>query len=294
VYVAQGHPWLSEPCYIGVDLGGTQLRVAAVTAAGTLASEMLSVPTGREFGPDDLRVRLSDLGRRVRENAVGRDIKGLGFGTAGVIRPGPLTQSDNLPRLNGVDVHALVGDVAGCPVRLENDARCFTLAEARYGAGRGEKNLCGIVLGTGVGCGILVEGRLLRGVHAQAGEVWRIPYRGAPIEHAISGAGIVRAYEAAGGRNASDAATVASRARAGDAAAAAAWRGFGEDLAFLCECLESFVDPALIVIGGSVAQSRDLFSSILEQRLAGRAARIAFAELGPAAGVIGAAALNIP
>ena len=99
----------------------------------------------------------------------------------------------------------------GCPVTVENDARCFTLAEARFGAGRGARDVCGLVLGTGVGCGVMVGGRLHRGANAQAGEVYHIQLRGQSVEHFVAGAGIVRGYAAAGGR--SDPASTRRRSR---------------------------------------------------------------------------------
>ncbi len=286
---------MSRSVYLGVDLGGTQLRMAAVTPDGRLASELLSVPTGRDFGPKDLEEHLADLASRVRSHA-GDAFAALGVGSAGVIHPGPLTQSDNLPRLNGVDLEVLVRGVSNCPTRIENDARCFALAEARFGAGRGAQSLCGITLGTGVGCGIVIGGRLHRGSTSEAGEVWRIPLRDAPLERSVSGAGVVKAYRAAGGSGPDglDAADVAERAGRGDEAARSAWRSFGDDVAFLCECALSLIDPERIVLGGSISKSRELFEPALRERLEDRAARIAWAELGPAAGVIGAAALNIP
>src|SRR5262249_5671320 len=151
--------------------------------------------------------------------------------TAGVVTDGPLTQCDNLPLLNDTPIGALVRSAVPWPVALENDARCFTLAEARFGAGRGARDVVGITLGTGVGCGVMLDGRLRRGASAQAGEVWKIPLRGRPVEHFVSGAGVVEAYRAAGGEPGPDAAAVEQRARAGDAAALAAWRSFGEDVA---------------------------------------------------------------
>jgi glucokinase len=285
---------MSEPFYLGADLGGTQLRMAAVTRDGRLASELLSVATGRDFGPSELQAQIAALAGRLRA-AIGGPFVGLGFGSAGVIQQGPLTQIENLPRLNGVDVTELVRGVAGCPVRIENDARCFALAEARFGAGRGARHLCGITLGTGVGCGVLIDGRLHRGGSFAAGEVWNIPLRGAPLEEAVSGPGVVRAYAAAGGNvdGLEGAGDVADLARKGDAAAAAAWRSFAEDLAFLSRCALSLLDPERIVIGGSVAASRELFDAPLRAAVGPRAGRLVYAELGPAAGVIGAAALNI-
>ncbi len=141
----------------------------------------------------------------------------------------------------------------------------------------------------------MVGGRLHRGATAQAGEVWHIRLRGESVEHFVAGAGIVRGYAAAAGGAPPglDAEGVAGRARAGDPSAAAAWRSFGEDLAFLCQAVVALLDPEVIVLGGSLTQAADLFKPALLERLDAHASLIAEAALGPAAGVIGAAALNI-
>jgi glucokinase len=282
--------------FLGVDLGGTQMRMAAVAADGRLATEVRSAQTGRDFGPGDLRRQLRELATQVRGEMGDGTVAALGFGTAGVVGHGPLSQCDNLPLLNGVDVGALVeSTMAGCLVRVENDARCFTLAEARYGAGRGARDVVGITLGTGVGCGVMIGGQLHRGTASQAGEVWRIPVREGHLEHFLSGRGILRGYLARGGAPEATlaAAQVEERARAGDEAALRAWRDFGADLAFLCEAVIALLDPAVVVIGGSLSRAGDLYRPVLDARLGERAARVVAAELGPAAGVIGAAALHI-
>ena len=134
---------MAGPYFLGVDLGGTQMRMAAVTRGGTLASDILSARTGPAFGPDHLRRALRDLAGEVRRRMNGGAAAALGFGTAGVVGAGPLTQSPHLPLLEGTDVRALVEDTMRCPVAIENDARCFTLAEARYGAGRGPRTCAG-------------------------------------------------------------------------------------------------------------------------------------------------------
>jgi glucokinase len=272
--------------FAGVDLGGTQLRMAVVSEDGRLVSELLSLATGREFGPAELRSGIMTLAAEVRGKA-GHAFEALGLGTAGVLRDG---------KLQGTDVVSLVQGAAECPVRVENDARCFALAEARFGAGRGSRHLCGVTLGTGVGCGVVIDGKIHRGSMSEAGEVWRLPLRGSPLEDFVSGAGVVRGYLAAGGavQGDADAAAVAARARLGDGAALSAWRSLGEDIAFLGHCIFCLIDPERLVIGGSLAHSRDLFAPALAEQLAERMARVAWAELGPAAGVIGAAALNMP
>ena len=286
---------MAESYFLGVDLGGTQMRMAAVTPDGALATDVLAVQTGAAFTPEDLRREVRQLAAQVAQRMNGQALAGLGFGTAGVVTDGPLTQSPHLPRIEGTNVAQIVREAVPCVVTVENDARCFTLAEARYGAGRGARDVCGMVLGTGVGCGVMVGGRLHRGASAQAGEVYHIQLRGQSVEHFVAGAGIVRGYVAAGGRPAPDldAAQVADRARANDPAAVAAWRSFGEDFAFLCEAVIGLLDPEVIVVGGSLARAGDLFKPVLLARLAKHPTRIADAELGPAAGVIGAAALNI-
>jgi predicted NBD/HSP70 family sugar kinase len=289
---------MDEAVYLGVDLGGTQLRMAAVDRSGGLTTEVISVPTGSHFGPDDFTTQIRNLRAELQARIGNTDIAALGIGTPGVIVENAITQSDNLPRLNGSNLRTLVGERAAFAVKVENDARCFALAEARFGAGRGASTLCGVTLGTGVGCGVIINRQVHRGANAAAGEVYRIPLRGRHLEYFLSGPGLVRTYHAAGGQTPEgagvlDGAGIAELARAGNGAARTAWRTFVEDLHFVCECIVSLVDPEVIVIGGSITQARDLFGDELARRLAGHATRIAYAELGTAAGVIGAAALNI-
>jgi glucokinase len=281
----------ASTCFLGADLGGTQLRLAPVARDGRLAGEVLSAPTGRGFGPDDLRRVLPELVARAR-GALQRPLAGtLGFGTPGVVGPGPLAQCDNLPLLNGVEMAGLIQDALGVPVAIENDARCFALAETLYGAARGAQHVCGITLGTGVGCGLIVAGRLHRGAAGQAGEIWSLPRRARHLEHYLSGEGLIRAYAAAGGEPGLDPAGIEARARAGNEAATSAWRSFGEDLAFLCRCVLAFHDPEVIVIGGSLSGAHDLYAPALAAHLGARQARIVTSRLGMAAGLIGAASL---
>ncbi len=284
------------PYYIGIDLGGTQLRMAAVTAQGQLATEMLAVPTGKGFTPTDLSHALQQLSARSAELTGNHPIAGWGVGAAGVVWDGQLSQSDNVPLLSGIDLAGLLHTAArGLPVKLENDARCFVLAEARFGAGRGARNVCGITLGTGCGGGVIVEGKLVRGVSGAAGEAWGIPLREHFLEYYVSGYGLLRTYLEQGGQ-VSDSLTgaeIADRARHGEAAALATWRAYGDDVYLLCETLIALLEPEVIVIGGSMAQAHDLFGEKFQHKLAQRPTRIALAELGAAAGVIGAAALHL-
>jgi glucokinase len=279
--------------YLGADLGGTSLRLGAVTPEGRLA-HVLSAKTGRGFGPDELRAEVGTLMNRLADAVPVTQWLGAGFGTAGVVpNDGPLRHSDNLPRLIGTNIRPLLEEVVGREVALENDARCFTLAEAQFGAAKGARSVCGITLGTGIGSGLIVDGKVHRGTGSQAGEVCRIPLRGKALEYYVSEAGLKRAYQDAGGNSeGQNGALLAEAARRGDSAAAAAWRAFATDLAFLCEVVICVLEPEVIVVGGALAQARDLLSVVLDEKLRGSITRVAYSELGPYAGVIGAAALG--
>jgi glucokinase len=100
-----------------------------------------------------------------------------------------------------------------------------------------------------------------------------------------------RSYRENGGAADGDGAHLAGLARAGDRAAAAAWQAFSGDLGLLCEIVIALLEPEVIVIGGSLAQARDLLQPALHERLSAEKTRVAWGELGPFAGVIGAAAL---
>ncbi len=289
---------MTQSSYLGVDLGGTQLRMAVVDHRGELASKVTSVTTGRDFQPSDFTKEIGRLWRELQLLPQPLEIAALGIGTPGVIVEHTITESDNLPLLNGANLRALASLAVDFPISVENDARCFALAEARYGAGSGAGSICGLTLGTGVGCGVIIGGNIHRGANSAAGEVYRIPLRGFHLEYFLSGPGLVRGYLAAGGhlpdgRASVDAALIGDLARQGNEPALAAWAMFAEDLHFVCECIVSLVDPEVIVIGGSIAQARDLFGPELDRRFAGRPTQTGYARLGTAAGVIGAAALNI-
>jgi glucokinase len=287
---------MSQSYYLGADLGGTSLRLGAVSATGELVGDVLSTATGRGYGPEQLQADVKSLAHRVRRQHPEASWHGVGLGTAGVIHDnGPLSHADNLPKLVGAHLRALLEEALGCPVIVENDARCFTLAETRFGAARGARTVCGITLGTGLGSGLLVNGKLIRGIGSQAGEVCRIPLRGHHLEHFVSTEGLVRVFGESGGSTAGmDGQKLAEAARGGSKPALAAWRSYGEDLATLCEFVVAIVEPEVIVIGGSLAQAHDLFGAALEHRLAERRTRVVYAELGPKAGVIGAAVLAMP
>ncbi len=268
------------------------MRMAAVNAEGKLVSQMLSEPTGTAFSPEQMRENLVTMAIRIEAEIGAKNFAGLGIGSTGFMSEQGIVASDFIPLLNGVNLMAMVSESLQIPVKIENDARCFVLAEARFGAAQGCNHVVGLTLGTGVGGGVIVDGKIVHGAHRYAGEVWGIPLRGKWMEYFVSGVGIVRTFTEKGGNVADvDAAQVAELARGGNEIAQATFDAFAEDLWALCETLRSLLDPEVVVIGGSIALARDVFGAYFQRRLAERGPKVVWAGLGTEAGVIGAASL---
>jgi glucokinase len=160
-----------QPFAIGVDLGGTNLRVAAIEATGSKLQTIDQRNDGtRESVIEEMTAAIRNLVRRYSPT---HKFLGIGVGIPGVIdlADGVLRSASNLP---GWDDYPVVRDLEarlGMPVMLENDANCAALGEQWLGAGQGVSDLCMLTLGTGVGGGLLVHGRPWHGVAGMAGEV---------------------------------------------------------------------------------------------------------------------------
>jgi fructokinase len=289
---------------VGIDLGGTKIEGVVLDEE---AQPVLRrrVPTESERGYDHIVARIAELAETLLEAAPGCRLVGLGTPGAVSRRTGRMKNS-NTTCLNDRDLPADVARHLGRPVRVENDANCFTLAEATAGAGRGAEVVFGVIMGTGVGGGITAHGRLLRGPQSIAGE-WGhqsidpagpgcyCGQRGC-VERYISGPAVEESYRRLSGAEAKMD-EIAGRARAGEPAAGAVLDAFldrfGRGLANVIDIL----DPDVVVLGGGLSNVEELYA-------AGRdaVARYVFNDelrtpirrnrLGDSAGVFGAAFLS--
>ncbi|MEO8605537.1 MAG: ROK family protein [bacterium] len=289
---------------IGIDLGGTKIEGVALDDAGhQLLRER--VPTEQARGYAHIVEAVGGLADRLL--ALAPDCAAVGVGTPGAIssRSGRMKNSNTLC-LNDQD---LPGDLArriGRQVRVENDANCFALAEALSGAGEGARVVFGVILGTGVGGGLVVDGRLWSGPQHIAGE-WGhhaidqlgpdcyCGQRGC-VETLIAGPAVERRYRAAGGGGAATMDTIVSRARAGERLAREVFDQFLDRFGRAMANLINILDPDVIVLGGGLSNIDELYD-------AGRAAVARYVfndELrtpirrnrhGDSAGVLGAAYL---
>ena len=157
---------------IGVDLGGTNLRVAAISDQGRVLDKV-SVPAVYAAGPERVVSDIVSSISTVRSRVGAATLRGVGIGVPGFIDidKGVVLGSANLPGFEGFPVRDGVQRILGTPIVLENDANAAALGEMWMGAGRAVKDLILITLGTGIGGGIVVDGRVLHGHLGMAGEI---------------------------------------------------------------------------------------------------------------------------
>ncbi len=303
---------MGESFVIGMDLGGTNLRVASVGAGGEIGELYREQTLARE-GPEPVIERIiAAIGCvSARVAGSGGTVRGVVLGAPGIIssRDGTVVASPNLPGWRDVPLRDRVAAAVGLPVLLENDANAAAYGEYWRGAGEGCASMVLLTLGTGVGGGLVLGGELWRGADGMAGEVGHITVEpggrtcrcgnAGCLETYASATGIVDSYrELSGTDEAVTAEEVHGRAHEGDANARQAYRAAGRSLGLAFAALVNLLNPECIVIGGGVLPAWDLFMPTAEHEMRRRAfaapasrVRIAPAALGDLAGVTGAAGL---
>jgi len=258
----------ASPLRIGIDLGGTKIEGIVLNAAG---DELIRErrPTRAERGYDailDETARLViDLERAARAPCR------VGIGTPGAIstRTGALKNS-NTVCLNDRPIHRDLERLLGREVRIANDANCFALSEALDGAGASRPVVFGVILGTGVGGGIVVNGRLIEGLQHVAGE-WGhnvLDPSGPPcycgrrgcVETFLSGPGLARDYRESGGDPELDARAIVGRADQGDDLAEAAMQRYLDRFGAALGVVINILDPDTIVLGGGLSNIARLYT----------------------------------
>ncbi len=294
---------MSSKPVVGIDLGGTKIHAGVVAPGGEILGEA-RLPTEPDREADAILGNMVAAVRQAMEQAgLGTDaVEQVGLGSPAPldIKAGVLISPNNLPSLYGFPVVERLSEALELPVTLDNDANCLGLGEARFGAGKGAEVCCGLTLGTGMGAFMVIGGRIYGGPHGAGVEIWCSPCQGDWIEEKVSGRGISRTYAKVSDRRA-DAREVAALAREGDETALETWREFGRNAAVPVAWLSNAGDPDVFVLGGSIARAWDLFGETLvhEARkyineVTRNVVRILPAELGDAAGMLGAAALVLP
>jgi glucokinase len=292
----------ADDAVIAVDVGGTTIKSAIVSADGSFARE-LSRPTPAAAGPEaviaELEAVIGELAGFPGARAVGVVVPGIVDASAG-----RAVFSANVG-FRDVPLRERIEAAAGLPALLEHDVYAAGVAERAVGAAAGLDDYLLAVIGTGIAGVLQVAGRPVRGARALAGELGHIPVwpggeacpcgqRGC-LERYASGAAIGRRYAQLGGEPGTAAHEVMAR-RGEDPAAASAWGEATQALAIALVTCTMLLDPALIVIGGGLSAAGDALRAPVEAELSERITwrtppPLALSPLGGQAGLIGAAIL---
>lgn len=315
-----------RPWTVGVDFGGTNIKVGVVTSRGAVAAKVV-LPTREHATPsrfvEGLACAIEQLAATLQLRRVG--LQGLGVGAPGLIdgQRGIIHRLVNVPGgWPRVPLRQLLERRFGCPCAVDNDVNVIALGEWTFGAGRGTRHSVYLTLGTGVGGGLVIDGKLVRGASGSAGEIGHITIqpdgprcacgnRGC-LEALVGTAAILRrARQMIRTHKGGALATFANRedghlspelisraARAGDRSAREIWQEVGSYVGLGLSKAMNLLNPERIVIGGGVAKAWPWFAPSLTKTIRthalevpARACRVVQATLGDQAGIVGGAVL---
>ncbi len=310
---------MNRAAAIGIDLGGTNLKVGLVDQTGRVMASR-SCPTQGEKGPQHFVKTVADLvdALLVQEKLDRSAIIGVGVGSPGPLdlKSGILLKTANLPWVNVV-IRDLLSSRLKLPVVLENDANAAAYGEFWYGGQAGCRNMVLLTLGTGVGAGVILDGKVLHGHFDNAGELGHmiVAPNGLPcpcgqrgcLEAYASAGAITRRYERAlqAGEQSNlatvdklDTKTIADFAQQGDALCRRLWDEACFYLGIACINIQHAYNPELVLLGGGMADAGDFLLSAVRSHVSANQwhlhddlPRIELARLGSDAGLIGAAGL---
>ena len=282
---------------ISVDLGGTWIRAAMVSADGVCGAIVRASTHGHRL-PEAIINDLMAVIEKSRQSAADpqNDIEAVAIGIPTTLDPqGYPAAGDNLPTMAGFDIKKQLEIALHLPVVLFNDANCFTVGEWWQGVGQGTHNFCGITLGTGIGAGLVINGNLYNGSHGCAGEIWNSPWLTGRVEKYACGQAVESEYERRSGQRLNGT-QIAELAEHGDSIAMNVYADFGISLGQILSFIINVIDPEAIAIGGAVAESFRFFCGTLRKTIAanttaGANFRVEQSRLGEKAALLGAGKL---
>jgi len=239
---------VKQDVVVGVDLGGTNVRAGRVEGGRLIEIRSAAI---RSRGTE--REVLEDVFGAV-DPLVRPGVAGIGAGVPSVIDPrtGVVYDVQNIPAWKEVPLKRALEERYGLPAYVNNDANCFAAGEKYFGRARPYDNAVGLILGTGLGAGVIADGKLFSGTNCGAGEFGMISYLDKNFEAYASGQFFERVHGLAGRE-------LAGRAEAGDPAALEIFGEFGRHVGEAVKVICYAVDPEIVILGGSVSRSYRFF-----------------------------------
>ncbi len=272
---------------IGIDLGGTNMRVG-LTDGSTLVNSVIEPCPSKEAE----EVVINQLKRQIAQ-LMSEEVTSIGVGVPSVVdcQQGIVYNVANIPSWKEVHLKEILEKEFSVPVAVNNDANCFAFGVWKYGEGKGTRDMVGLTMGTGIGSGIIIDGKLYNGVNTGAGEIGSLPFKDADYEFYCSSRFFSELHGDTG-------ANFGKRAQKGDAEAVAVWKEFGGNVGELIKAVLFTYAPEAIIIGGGIASAFPLFETAMRASLesfpypANVAATRIMPSTLPNAAILGAGALN--
>lgn len=233
---------------IGVDLGGTSIRAGRITDNKIVHHAKISTPANGTV--DEV---MNQIFRAIDE-CISSTTASIGVGVPSVVDvdQGIVYDVVNIPSWKVVPLKELLENRYKLPVFINNDANCFVVGEKYFGKARQYKNIVGVTLGTGLGCGLIFNGKLYEGSNCGAGEFGNVPYLAHNVEYYCSGQFFTDEKKVS-------AIDVFNKAKNGDAKSLQMFEEYGFHLGVALKSILYAYDPEIIILGGSVSQSFDFF-----------------------------------
>lgn len=294
---------MSNKINIGIDLGGTKIMTGAISLDGNVLGSPVNVPTGGSDPKEKIVKRIIDSVEKTLSNLSLpiSDVEGIGIGSTGPldIDAGIILECPQLPTLHFFRLRETIETYFGVPVFVNNDANCLIYGECVFGVATNKKNVVGFTLGTGIGCAIVLNNKIVNGSTGTAAEIWPSPYLSGTIEDYISAAGVSAIYKSHSGID-NTSLDIYNLAVKGDECALLTWKDFGAHLAVPLSWAINMIDPEIVVLGGSITGAYAYFKKSMEETLKkwicpvpSLKTKVVPAQLGEYAGFIGAACLVI-
>lgn len=282
---------------IGVDVGGTNVKLGLVRSDGVIVRRS-RISTKQFPGKQKL---IQALVRAIAELIAAQGlskkmIQGIGVGLPGLIDPvqGMVFFLPNVPGWRKVPLKKILEKELKIPTFMDNDVNVITLAEWRYGAGKGCDHLICMTLGTGVGGGLILDGRLYRGAGYVAGEIGHIPFENKTLEEFVGNGPLLKQARKIFKKERIQLEDIHCLAAAGNPRALKFWRTAGERIGVTLAGVINVLNPKLIIIGGGVSNNFRYLKDSIQETLKARAmevqskmVKIVRAKLGDDAGILG-------
>lgn len=246
-----------ESYKLGIDLGGTNIRAGLVANGKIIKSNQAKLPKSTNNADEILQVIFNTI-----DEVFCDEVTSIGIGAPGLIDIDNMAIHSlvNIPALSYVPIGKILKEKYQRPVKIDNDANCHTIGIHKYGIGKGFDNMVGLALGTGLGAGIINDGKLIKDVHRGSGEFGEIPYLDSKIEAYCSGQFFQNTFK-------KDGEQLMKEAKNSNAEAIEGFKAFGKHLGKAIKIIMLTVNPKLIVIGGSVAHSKKYFHDAMIEEI---------------------------